>query len=313
MALHRIILDCDPGVDDALAILLALAAPELELVAITCVAGNVALEKTAANARRVLELAGRAEVPVHAGCARPLMARAGPDAVWVHGGDGLGGAGLPPPSAPPAPGHAVDVIVESLLAAPAGAITLAAIGPLTNIALAIVKAPEIVPRIARIVLMGGAAFVPGNVTPAAEFNIHVDPHAAHIVFDAGAPLVMLGLDVTRRAVADQVRQAALRALRAPLGPAVADMLEGYGDGDPALHDPCAVAYLLAPELFTGVEARVEVECAAPLALGQTVARASARHLAGVAPNATVITDIDAAGFFDLLTERLGRLARGEDG
>ena len=308
MAAQRIILDCDPGVDDALAILLALASPEIALAAITCVAGNVGLERTAANARRVLELARRPEIPVHAGCARPLMRRDGEDAAWVHGQDGLGGADLPPPSIPLAPEHGVDVIIEAAREAPEGSLTLCPIGPLTNLALAIVKAPDIVGRLAGIVLMGGAAFRPGNVTPTAEFNIFVDPHAAHIVFECGAPIVMLGLDVTHQAPATAERRAALGALPPPIGPVVATMLRGYGEGDPFVHDACTIAYLLAPELFETVEARVEVECASALALGQTVARARPRHLAGAAPNATVVTGIDAEGFFRLLTERLGRLA-----
>ncbi len=308
MARQHLILDCDPGVDDALAILLALASPELALEAVTCVAGNVDLDRTAANALRVLDLAGRGDVPVHAGCARPLMRRVGVDAAWVHGDDGLGGIELPPPAGPLADGHAVDIIIETARRLPTGTLTLCPIGPLTNIALAIVKAPDIVERLAGIVLMGGAAFNPGNVTPAAEFNIYVDPHAAHIVFEAGAPLVMHGLDVTHKAPATAARRQALGALPAPIGPRLIRMLGGYGSGDPFVHDACAVAWLLAPELFETVEARVEVECASPLNLGQTVARVKPRHLDGAPVNARIATGIDDDGFFALLTERLARLA-----
>lgn len=191
-----IIIDCDPGQDDALAILLALASPEdLEVLAITTVAGNVPLALTAVNARKILELAGRSEVPVYAGCDRPLL-RPPVTAEHVHGRTGLDGAELPAPGIELAPGHAVDAIIALIRERPTGTVTLCPIGPLTNVALAMRLAPDIVERIKRIVLMGGAAGA-GNVTPSAEFNIYADPHAASIVFAAGVPLVMHGLDVTR--------------------------------------------------------------------------------------------------------------------
>jgi len=313
MARRPIIIDCDPGTDDAVALLLAMASPEeLDIRGITCVAGNVPVELTAANARRIVELAGRPEVPIYAGCPRPIM---GPliTAAHVHGEDGLAGANLPPSSLALAEGHAVDFIVEQCLAAGPGAITLCPMGPLTNIALAIVKAPEILPNIAEIVLMGGAVLGPGNVTPSAEFNIHVDPHAAHVVFECGLPIVMHPLDVTHKALATPERVAAIRDIDSPVGDAVAGMLglydrgqeERYGGRGGPLHDPCVIGYLLAPELFAGRRLRVRVETVSPRALGRTIG--DWWGVEGDEPNALVIAGIDADAFFALLTERLAQL------
>lgn len=313
MARRPIIIDCDPGTDDAVALLLAMASPqELELRGVACVAGNVPLDLTAANARRIVELAGRTDIPVYAGCPRPIM---GPliTAAHVHGEDGLAGASLPPPSIPLAEGHAVDFIVDECLAAGPDGITLCPMGPLTNIALAIVKAPEILPNIAEIVLMGGAVLGPGNVTPSAEFNIHVDPHAAHVVFECGRPIVMHPLDVTHKAIATPERVAAILDIGSPVGDAAAGMLalydrgqeERYGGPGGPLHDPCVIAYLLAPELFAGRHVRVRVETVSPHAKGRTIA--DWWGVEGDKPNALVITEIDADAFFALLTERLGRL------
>ena len=307
MQRRPLIIDCDPGKDDAVALLLAFASPELDVLAVTTVAGNVALELTATNARRVCELAGRADVPVHAGCPRPIMKPLA-TAIRVHGEDGLAGADLPPPATALAEGHAVDVLVDRFMASD-GDITVAALGPLTNLALAIVKQPAIVPRIREIVLMGGV-ITGGNVTPHAEFNIHTDPHAAAVVFSAGAPLTMIGLDVTHQAVATPERVAAIRAIGRPAALAAADLLEVHGEsatkdraggaGAP-LHDPCVIAWLLRPALFEAAALRVEVETADAERLGQTVVRK------GKPANATVVQGIDADGFYALLTERLGRL------
>ena len=220
MPQHQIILDCDPGQDDAIALLLALASPEeIELVAITTVAGNVPLAKTTANAQRILALAGRNDVRVHAGCPRPIL-RALETAEYVHGETGLNGATLPEPGAPVAPSHAVDVIVDEIMARPHGTVTLCPIGPLTNVALAIVKEPAIVPRLKGIVLMGGAMEL-GNVTASAEFNIYVDPQAARVVFECGAPIVMLGLDVTHKALVTDERLARIKAIDTPVATACA--------------------------------------------------------------------------------------------
>ena len=306
----KIIIDCDPGRDDAVALLLAMASPEeLDIRGVACVAGNVPLELTAANARRIVELAGRSDIPVYAGCARPIM-RPLVTAAHVHGADGLAGAKLPPPSMALSDGHAVDFIIAECLGAGPDGITLCPLGPLTNIALAIIKAPEILPNIAGIVLMGGATPGPGNVTPAAEFNIYVDPHAAHVVFDCGRPIVMHGLNVTHKALATPERIATIRALETPVADAVAAILTDYGrageegDGDSGgpLHDPCVIAYLLRPQLFSGRRARVCIETQSESTLGRTVA-----DWRDADPNALVIADIDAVAFFALITERLARL------
>ena len=311
MTKRKIIIDTDPGQDDAVAILLALASPELELLGITCVAGNVPLELTAKNARIVCELAGRPETRVFAGCDRP-MARKLVTAEHVHGKTGLDGITLPDPIMPLETQHAVDFLIETLRREPAGSVTLCPIAPLTNIATAIQRAPDIVPRIAEIVLMGGGCFEGGNITPAAEFNIYVDPEAAKIVFDAGVKLTVMPLDVTHKALTTRARVEAFRNA-GRVGPAVASWTdfferfdkEKYGSEGAPLHDPCTVAYLLRPELFSGRFINVEIETGSDLTLGMTVAdwwRVSRR-----APNANFIGDVDAEGYFALLTERLARL------
>jgi purine nucleosidase len=306
------VIDCDPGQDDALAVLLALASPaELEVLAVTTVAGNVPLALTEENARKVVELAGRRDLPVHAGAARPLV-RAPVTAEFVHGKTGLDGADLPTPSIPLASLHAVDALVELARARPAGTITLCPLGPLTNLALAIRKAPDIAPRLREIVLMGGA-LGEGNSTPAAEFNIYADPHAAKVVFEAGVPLVMHGLDVTHQALVTPPRLAAIRALGTPVSAAVSGLLEFYNIYDQTrrgrpgapLHDPCAIAYLLRPELFAGRDCHVVIETIGEHTLGRTVVDWSGRTARK--PNAKVIAEIDADAFFALVTERLGRL------
>lgn len=309
---RRIIIDTDPGQDDAVAILLALASPELEVLGITAVAGNVPLPLTQRNARVVCELAGRADLPVHAGCDRPLR-RPLVTAENVHGKSGLDGITLPEPAMPLAPGHAVDFIVETLMREPAGSVTLCTLGPLTNIATALVKTPEIAPRIAEIVMMGGAYFEVGNTTPAAEFNIYVDPEAANIVFRAGVPLVVMPLDVTHKALTSRARVEAFRALGTPAGQAVAswtdfferfDMAK-YGSQGAPLHDPCVIAYLLRPDLFTGRHINVEIETEGRLTTGMTVT--DWWRVTGRPANAMFMGGIDAEGFFALLTERIGRL------
>ncbi|MDQ2092560.1 nucleoside hydrolase [Rhodalgimonas zhirmunskyi] len=310
---RKIIIDTDPGQDDAVAILLALASPqEIEVLGLTCVAGNVPLALTALNARKVCELAGKPEVKVFAGCDRPL-GRALVTAEHVHGKTGLDGPDLPVPQMPLQDQHAVDFIIDTLRAAPPKTVTLCPLGPLTNIAMAFEKAPDIVERVQEIVLMGGAYFEVGNITPAAEFNIYVDPQAAHIVFSSGAPLVVMPLDVTHKALVTTPRNEAFRALGTPAGVAVAQMTdfferfdkEKYGSAGAPLHDPCVTAYLLAPEIFSGRHINVEIETASELTLGMTVAdwwRVTDR-----APNALFIGDLDADAFFSLLTERLARL------
>jgi len=311
-AARRIIIDTDPGQDDAVAILLALASPELDVLGITAVAGNVPLALTQKNARMICELAGRPDVKVHAGAVRPLVRRL-VTAEHVHGRTGLDGPALPEPAMPLQEKHAVDFVVETLLAEEPGTVTLCPLGPLTNIAAALDRAPEIAARIREIVLMGGGFFEGGNVTPAAEFNIYVDPHAAEIVFTSGVPIVMMPLDVTHKALTTAKRVAAFRALGTRVGIATAEMLEfferfdeeKYGSDGGPLHDPCVIAYLVRPDLFGGRQCNVAVETASEITMGMTVI-----DWWGVTDrpkNAMVMRDIDSDGFFDLLTERLGRL------
>ena len=313
MPARKIIIDTDPGQDDAVAILLALASPEeIEVLGITAVAGNVPLPLTERNARIVCELAGRTDTAVFAGCAAPLARRL-VTAEHVHGKTGLDGPDLPEPSMPLQPAHAVNFIIDTLKAADPGTITLCPLGPLTNIATALTRAPEIAPLIQEIVLMGGAYFEVGNITPAAEFNIYVDPEAARIVFRSGAPLTVMPLDVTHKALVTAARNAAFRAIGNRVGTAVADMtdfferfdLAKYGSKGAPLHDPCVTAYLIRPDLFTGRHINVEIETQSDLTLGMTVA--DWWGVTDRAPNATFMGDIDADGFFTLLTERLARL------
>jgi purine nucleosidase len=312
MERQKIIIDTDPGQDDAVAILLALASPEIELLGITAVAGNVPLALTAKNARIVCELARRPDIPVFAGCDAPL-ARPLVTAEHVHGKTGLDGIALPDPEMPLQDTHAVDFIVETLLREPPGTVTLCPIGPLTNIAAALRRAPGIAERLARIVLMGGAYFEVGNITPAAEFNIYVDPEAAEIVFKSGVPLTVMPLDVTHKALTTRPRVDAFRALGTPVGHAVAAWtdfferfdMEKYGSEGAPLHDPTTIAWLLRPDLFTGRHVNVEIETGSELTRGMTVAdwwRVTDRPA-----NASFIGDVDAEGFYALLTERLARL------
>ncbi len=311
MSPRPIVIDCDPGADDAIALLLALASPdELDVVGVGTVAGNVGLDRTSDNARRICELAGRDDVPVHAGCPGSIL-RPRSDARHVHGETGLDGVDLPPPGRAIADRHAVDFLIETCAARP-GAVTLCAMGPLTNVALAMIKDPGIVDNVDEIVLMGGAIGA-GNVTPSAEFNIFVDPHAAAVVFASGAPLTMIGLDVTHQAIVTPERLDAVRAIDTSVGRAAAGLLdhyhrvdlERYGVAGSPLHDPCVIAYLLQPELFSGREAFVEVETRSEATMGRTVV--DLWNATGREPNATVIERIDADGFFELLIERLARL------
>ena len=313
MTAQKIIIDTDPGQDDAVAILLALASPEeIEVLGITAVAGNVPLALTARNARIVCELAGRPDVPVFAGCDRP-MRRAPVTAEHVHGPTGLNGPVLPDPVMPLRDMHGVDFIIDTLRREAPGTVTLCPLGPLSNIATAFARAPDIIGRVGGIVLMGGAYFEVGNITPAAEFNIHADPDAAEIVFGSGADLTVMPLDVTHKALVSKARNDAFRALGTPVGLAVAEMTdfferhdkEKYGSDGAPLHDPCVTAYLIRPDLFSGRFINVEIETRSELTLGMTVA--DWWGVSDRAPNAMFMGDIDADGFFALLTERLARL------
>ena len=310
---QKIIIDTDPGQDDAVAILLALASPdEIEVLGITAVAGNVPLSLTEKNARIVCELAGRPDIPVYAGCDRPLKRKL-VTAEHVHGKTGLDGPELPEPEIKLQEKHGVDFIIDTIMQEPENSISLCPLGPLTNIASAILKQPKIVSRIKKIVLMGGAYFEVGNITPAAEFNIFVDPDAAKIVFEAGIDMVVMPLDVTHKALVTEKRNEAFRQLKSPVGIAVAEMTdfferfdkEKYGSSGAPLHDPCVTAYLIDPKIFSGKNINVEIETKSELTLGMTVA-----DWWGVTDrkaNTFFVGDLDSDKFFSLLTERLGRL------
>ncbi len=310
---QKIIIDTDPGQDDAVAILLALASPdEIEVLGITAVAGNVPLSLTERNARIVCELAGRPDIAVYAGCDRPLRRKL-VTAEHVHGKTGLDGPELPEPKIKLQEKHGVDFIIDTILQEPENSVSLCPLGPLTNIASAILKQPKIVSRIKQIVLMGGAYFEVGNITPTAEFNIFVDPDAAKIVFEAGIDMVAMPLDVTHKALVTGERNEAFRRLKSPVGIAVAEMTdfferfdkEKYGSSGAPLHDPCVTAYLINPKIFSGKKINVEIETKSELTLGMTVA-----DWWGVTDrkaNAFFVGDLDSEKFFNLLTERLGRL------
>lgn len=308
----RIIIDTDPGQDDAVALLLALAERErLDVAGITTVAGNVPLELTTINALRMVELARRVDVPVHAGASQPLL-RPLRTAEHICGRDGIDGAGLPPPTIAARPGHAVAFIIDTLEAAAERSVTICPLGPLTNVALAFAQRPELATRVERIVLMGGARDL-GNVTPAAEFNFYVDPHAAAMVLRIGVPIVMFGLHVTHQAMATPERVSRIAALGTPASRAVSGMLarsrpnalERYGAPGQPLHDPCVIAYLLWPELFVGRDCRVEIEVAS----GPTIGRSTIDWWGSLhaAPNAHVIERLDADALFERLTQSLAKL------
>ncbi|MCK8462694.1 nucleoside hydrolase [Aliiroseovarius sp. S1339] len=309
----KIIIDTDPGQDDAVAILLALASPEdIDVLGITAVAGNVPLELTAKNARIICELAGRPDTKVFAGCDRPLR-RDLVTAEYVHGKTGLNGPVLPDPAMQLQDQHAVDFIIDTLRAHDPGTVTLCPLGPLTNIATAFERAPDIIEKVQEIILMGGAYFEVGNVTPAAEFNIYVDPQAADIVFRSGIPLVVMPLDVTHKALVTKARNDAFRALPGDIGHAVAEMTdfferfdkEKYGSDGAPLHDPTVIAYLIQPDMFRGRHVNVQIETQSELTMGMTVA--DWWGVTDQAANALFVGDLDSDAFFDLLTTRIARL------
>ena len=312
-AKQKIIIDTDPGQDDAVAILLALASPEdFDILGIVAVAGNVPLAFTSANVRKVLELGGRPDIPVHAGCRRPML-RAPFTAEYVHGPTGLNGPDLPEPKMALGAQHGVDWLIDTVMAHPPGSITLCTLGPLTNIGMAFVKAPDVALRLKQIVMMAGAYFEVGNVTPAAEFNVFVDPEAADIVMRSGAPITMLPLDVTHQVLSTGARIEAFRGLGNRTGKAVAEMLafseafdrKKYGwDGAP-LHDPNVIAWLLNPGIYKGRKINVAIETGSELTRGMTVA--DWWGVTGRSRNVTYLREVDAAGFYDMLTARLKRL------
>ena len=310
---RKIIIDTDPGQDDAAAIMLAFASPEeIDILGLCAVAGNVPLKLTSRNIRIICELCGRTDVPVYEGAEKPLV-RKPITAEHVHGSTGLDGPVLDEPTMEAQKQHAVDFIIETVMREPAGTVTLCTLGALTNVALALLKAPEIADRVKELVMMGGGFFEGGNITPAAEFNIYVDPQAADIVFRSGMPVVMMPLDVTHKLLTTKERVSRIRDIGTRPAIAMAEMLEfferfdieKYGSDGGPLHDPSVIAYLIKPELFQGRECNVEIEVHSELTMGMTVVdwwRVTERPA-----NARVMRDVDADGFFELLTERFARL------
>lgn len=308
-AVSKLIIDCDPGVDDAVALFLAFASPELEILGVTTVAGNVGASLTARNARLIRQIAGREDVPVIAGAERPLV-RAPVEADHFHGESGLGDLEVFEPAAPAAEGHAATFIARTVMAHPPGSVSLAITGPMTNVALAMALEPALAARLGPVVVMGGARAEGGNITASAEYNIFADPHAAQAVFASGARVVTLGLDATHQVRSTKARVDAIRAVATPAALAVAQLLDFanrteadlVGGTAAPLHDPCVIAWLLAPHLFQARPCDLQVETGAALTLGHTAVEFRLQDPA----RATVqwVTRADADGVFALIAERL---------
>jgi purine nucleosidase len=312
-----IIIDCDPGQDDAICLLLAMSSPdELDILGVTTVAGNVPLELTERNARQIRDTAGRSDVPIYAGCSQPMV-RDLITAEKVHGKTGIDGIDIVAPKQPLEEMHAVDFIIKILRDAEPESITLVPMGPLTNIGQAFTEDPNIVEKVKEIVLMGGAMREGGNHSPSAEFNMLVDPHAADIVFDCGRPITVMGLDVTHQVLATPERRDRIRALDNDAAQATAGMLDffnrhdtvKYGSLGAPLHDPCTVAFLLQPELFEGKLCNISIETESELTMGNTAV--DFWHVTDRPKNVTWIHAVDADGFYDLLIERLARYSNDE--
>lgn len=314
MAKRQIIIDCDPGQDDAICLLLAMSSPDdLDILGVTTVAGNVPLDLTERNARQMCDIAGRGDVSVYAGCSRPMV-RDLVTAEHVHGRTGIDGIDIVEPTQPLEEQHAVEFIVQTLSAADDDSITLVPMGPLTNIGQAITGNPEILAKVEQIVLMGGAMREAGNISPSAEFNILVDPHAADVVFRCGRPITVMGLDVTHQVLSTPERRDRIRAIDNDAARATAGMLDFYNRHDSVkygikgapLHDPCTVAYLLQPELFAGKLCNISVETESELTMGNTAV--DFWHVTDRPKNATWMHTANADGFYDLLVERLSRFS-----
>jgi purine nucleosidase len=312
-----LIMDCDPGLDDAIALLLAMASPEeIELLGVTIVVGNCSVNQAQENARRICELAGRPDLKVFRGCPRTIFSKVSrSDSTYIgtdiHGETGLGGCKLPPPSMPLQDQHAVSFIIETLLSS-LTKITLAPSGALTNIACALIMEPRIKEKIEKIVIMGGAIGL-GNITPTAEYNFYTDPHAAYVVFTSGVPITMISLDATRQAQTSEEWLQRIQALKTPVAQAVVDMLSYYHRSDAflepgvsggVLHDPNVIAYLIRPDLYKGRHVYVEIDISLTIMAGRSTV--DWYNKLGRTPNATVINEVNTKGFFDLLTERLRR-------
>lgn len=305
----RLLLDTDPGIDDALALFLALASAELQVEAITTVSGNVEVTQTTRNALALLELAGRRDIPVARGSAHPLVSQR-IDASGVHGHNGLGEVQLPEPQLRPVKQHAAQVIIEKVMAAP-GEITLVALGPLTNLALALRHEPMLAHAVREVVLMGGALRVPGNVTPCAEFNIFADAHAAQIVLQAGWPLRLVPLDVTEQALLKRDQAHELAAHGNPVTACIQRMVDYYCDrqanqpGVFQMHDPLCLASVMRPDLLTWQKAFVDIELMGTLTCGETVAFfESPGQSLPAPPNVLAAVDVNVDDFLQFYLERV---------
>ena len=316
MAKRPIIIDCDPGQDDAICLLLAMSSPdELDILGVTTVAGNVPLALTERNARQIRDIAGRSDVKIYAGCSKPMV-RDLVTAERVHGKTGIDGIEIVEPKQSLEDKHAVDFIIETLNGADRESITLVPMGPLTNIGQAFTKDPSILGKVEQIVLMGGAMREGGNHSPSAEFNVLVDPHAADTVFRCGRPITVMGLDVTHQVLATPERRDRIRAIDNEAARATAGMLDffnrhdtvKYGSLGAPLHDPCTIAFLLKPDLFEGKLCNISVETESELTMGNTAV--DFWHVTDRPKNATWIHTVDADGFYDLLVERLSRFSNG---
>ncbi len=315
MAKHTIILDCDPGQDDAVNLLLAMSSPDdLEILGITTVAGNVPLALTESNARLMCDIGGRGDIPVYAGCSKPMV-RDLITAEHVHGKSGIDGVGITEPAHPLQEQHAVDFIIDTLRASDDNTITLVPSGPLTNIGTAFTKAPDTVQKVKEIVLMGGAMRESGNCSPSAEFNILVDPHAADIVFKCGRPITQIGLDASHQVLSTRERIDRIKDIDNAPARATVGMIDFFNRHDMAkynfegapLHDPCTVAYLLSPEIFEGKICNVSIETESELTMGHTAV--DFWHVTDRPRNSNWIYAVDADAFYELLTSRLARFDR----
>ncbi|MDH3363805.1 MAG: nucleoside hydrolase [Gammaproteobacteria bacterium] len=315
MAPRPIIIDCDPGQDDAVALFLAMSSPdELDILGITAVAGNVPLALTQRNARMVCDIAGRADIPVFAGCEKPMV-REAITAEYIHGNTGIDGVDVFEPDTPLQDKHAAEFIVQTLLDADEHSVTLVPTGPLSNLGTAIEKEPRILRHVKEIVVMGGAMREGGNRSPSAEFNILADPQAADIVFSCGRPITVMGLDVTHQVLSTRERVAGIRALENSVAEATAGMLgffhrydtKKYGSEGAPLHDPCTIAWLLKPELFQTRLCNLSVETGSELTMGHTAV--DFWHVTDRPHNVHWTHAVDADGFFQLLTDRLARFGR----
>lgn len=302
MSSRATIIDTDPGIDDAVAILAALASPELDVLGITTVAGNIGIATTTRNAGRILALVGRGDVPVIPGAAGPLS-RKGFDVADIHGNDGLGGVGFPEPATPPRSAHAANWLADTLKARPAGSVDILALGPLTNIAQLLADEPESAHRVGRIIAMGGAIREPGNIGPRSEFNMAADPEAAEAVLAAGLPLTLIPLDVTRKVRADRAYVEGLRGAGTAASRASADLIAAYfqtttgGESRP-LHDPCVMLMALAPHLFGCEDMALSVDCGETRDAGSLEPASDARRPVSVA------LTVDGGGALSLLAARL---------